>query len=77
MNIRQQFAVERIIVDIYNSNKDKSLDEIKKMIKEQIKLGINEETASKVGTDKIMEVVVKNKKEENRLLVPSSNKNIK
>lgn len=77
MNIRQQYTVERIIINIYNSNKDKSLNEIKKMIKEQIKSRINEETASKVGTDKIIEVVIKNRKEENKLSVCSNNGKVK
>lgn len=77
MNIRQQYTVERIIINIYNSNKDKSLNEIKKMIKEQIKSRINEETASKVGTDKIIEVVIKNRKEENKLSVCSNNRKVK
>lgn len=68
MNIRQQYTVERIVIETYNKNKDKPFNEIKKMIKLRIELEISEEVASKVGTEKIIEIVNKsnNSKKENK-----------
>lgn len=57
MNLRQQYAVERIIRDVVTNNKDKSLNELKRMIKAQIRLKFDESLASQIGTDEIIEVI--------------------
>lgn len=57
MNLRQEYAVKRIIKDTVSNNKDKSLNEIKRMVKAQIRLELDEQIASKVGSEAIIEVI--------------------
>ena len=57
MNLRQEYTIKRIIKETVINNKDKSLNEIKRLVKAQIRLQIDEEIASKVGSDTIIEVI--------------------
>ena len=57
MNLRQEYTVKRIIKDIIINNKDKSLNEIKRIVKAQIRVQFGEEVASKIGSEAIREVI--------------------
>ena len=57
MNIRQEYTVKRIIKDIVINNKDKSLNELKRMVKAQLRVKFDEEIASKIGSEAIIEVI--------------------
>ena len=61
MNLRQEYTVRRIIKETVNNNKDKSLNEIKRLVKAQIRMQIDDETASKVGSEYILEVITSEK----------------
>ena len=82
MNIRQKYTVERIVREMAAANKDKPLNELKRMIKEQIRLEVDQEIASKIGIDEIIKIISEEKrqKEESNLIVKKrenkSNRNI-
>ena len=57
MNLIQEYAVKRIIKETVSNNKDKSLNEIKRMVKAQIREQLDEGIASKVGSETIIEVI--------------------
>jgi len=61
MNLSQKYQVERIISQIVTCNKSKSLNELKRMIKSQIRLEVGPEIASEVGIDEIIEVITSKK----------------
>lgn len=62
MNLREKYKIERIIGNIVRENKDKPLNEIKKMVKEELRQEEErgewkKNISSKVGIDEIIEVI--------------------
>ena len=57
MNLRQEYTVKRIIRETVINNKDKSLNEIKRLVKAQIRVQLDEGIASKIGSEAIIEVI--------------------
>lgn len=66
MNLRQEYTVKRIIRETVINNKDKSLNEIKRLVKAQIRVQLDEGIASKIGSEAIIEVITSE-----RVLKPS------
>lgn len=65
MDINEANKVEQIIRKIVEENTDKSLDEIKRMVKEELRRrdqtkgrqDLKEQIAPKVGTEEIIEII--------------------
>ena len=57
MNLRHEYTIKRIIKETVSNNKDKSLNEIKRMVKAQLRVKFDEEIASKIGSEAIIEVI--------------------
>ena len=57
MKLYQKFRLERIIQEIVTNNKDKSLNELKRMIKAQIRLETSSKLASEININEIIEVI--------------------
>lgn len=66
MKLREKYKIERIIKEVVTENKDKTLNEIKRMVKEEIRqeeerVTLGKGISSKVGIDDIIEVITTQK----------------
>ena len=55
------YIIDEIIIRIARENKNLSINEIKKMVKNEVKLKVDEKIASKISIDYIIDVMIKNK----------------
>ena len=62
--------VDGIIIKIAKENRNLSINEIKRLIKNEIRLKVDEKLATEIDIDYIMEVIMKNKE-----LIFSKNEN--
>ena len=62
--------VDGIIIKIAKENRNLSINEIKRLIKNEIRLKVDEKLAAEIDIDYIMEVIMKNKE-----LIFSKNEN--
>ena len=63
MNIIEQYRIENIIIEVAKQNPEIDINSIKRKIKEEIRVKMENPTlASKVGVDYIMGVISKNRK---------------
>ena len=53
--------VDGIIIKIAKENRNLSINEIKRLIKNEIRLKVDEKLAAEIDIDYIMEVIMKNK----------------
>ena len=67
MNLSQKYQVERIIINVVTTNKDKTLNELKRLVKAKIEEQISLKIASEIGIEEIIEIITQNKllKEDN------------
>ena len=61
MKFSEKLAIETIVVEIVEENKDKSLQEIKILVKQAIRKSPYPELACEVGSDEIFNIIIKNK----------------
>lgn len=76
MKLREKYKIERIIKEVVTENRDKTLNEIKTMVKEELRqeeerAGLEKGLSSKVGINDIIEVITTQKllrnNQENRM----------
>ena len=75
MNLSQKYQVERITREVVNSNKDKTLNELKRLIKAKIREKISLKVASEIKIEQILEIISQNKILSENLKAENSTKN--